>query len=187
MRQGSSTDMETLKSNLESAIERENDLKEQLKYAEEEAKMLRKRLRDIEHENEALTKQLKKLSQIAHAKSKSPGAEGMTSETIETEVIQLENAELRANNDRLHQEIESLQTQVIIGVLLYFYHPPSFLAPELYDITCTISFNVYIHSASHCRSFHRQIYLRIFTALVTYCCSRCTALVTYISRNVLLQ
>lgn len=112
MRQGSSSDMETLKSNLESAIERENDLKEQLKYAEEEARMLRKSLRDIEHENEALTKQLKKLSQIAHAKSKSPGADGLTSESIQTEVIQLENTELRSNNDKLHSQIESLQSQV---------------------------------------------------------------------------
>lgn len=112
VRQGSSTDMETLKSNLESAIERENDLKEQLKYAEEEARMLRKRLRVIEHENEALTKQLKKLSQIAHAKSKSPSGDRITSESIQTEVIQLENTELRANNDELHKEIESLQSQV---------------------------------------------------------------------------
>lgn len=112
VRQGSSADLETLKSNLEASIERENDIKEQLLQAEEEAKMFRKRLRDIEHENEALTKQLKKLSQAANNKGAVATGAKLTSDQIQTEVIQLENVELRRNNDKLHHDIDTLKTQV---------------------------------------------------------------------------
>lgn len=105
--------MDTLKNNLEAAIERENDLKEQLKFAEEEAKMLRRRLRDIEHENAALTKQLRKLSQIAHGKAHVGGGNiSMSSEVIQAEVVQLENNELRNTNQKLHVDIDNLQVQV---------------------------------------------------------------------------
>lgn len=114
-RQGSANEVDTLKNNLESAIERENDLKEQLKYAEEEARMLRKRLRDIEHENDALTKQLHKLSQLAHSKGDQAVSMALTSKNIQAEVIQLENKELRSNNDKLHQHIDDLQTQVYLS------------------------------------------------------------------------
>ena len=100
--------MDTLKSNLEASIERETDMKEQLCFAEKDAKMLRKRLRDIEHENEALTKQLKKLTQVTNHK----GNEIDSSEHIQTEVIQLENVQLRGYNDKLHQDIDNLQAEV---------------------------------------------------------------------------
>lgn len=115
VRQGSSADLDTLKNNLEASIERENDNKEQLLQAEEEAKMFRKRLRDIEHENEALTKQLKKLSQAAHNKGAATADANLTSEHIQTEVIQLENVELRRNNDKLHHDIDSLKSKVGYG------------------------------------------------------------------------
>ena len=122
VRQGSSADLETLKSNLEASIERENDIKEQLLQAEEEAKMFRKRLRDIEHENEALTKQLKKLSQAANNKGAVATGAKLTSDQIQTEVIQLENVELRRNNDKLHHDIDTLKTQVGLFSLSYLIY-----------------------------------------------------------------
>jgi len=104
-----SLEVDSLRSNLETSIERENDIKEQLEFAEEEAKVLRKRLRDIEAENEALSKQLRKLSQRTQpAKADAQ----VHSETIQTEVIQLENSDLRNKNDQLHIQIEQLNSQV---------------------------------------------------------------------------
>lgn len=118
VRQGSSADMDVLKSNLEASIERETDIKEQLCFAEGEAKMLRKRLRDIEHENEAVTKQLKKLTLVASHQ----GSGGSSSELIQTEVIQLENAQLRQSNDDLHKDIDTLREQVSHDrKYVYFY------------------------------------------------------------------